>query len=470
MLQSGGKTGCNVSNFGDTRLEKRMGKIIEQMTEKPSVSVPQATSDMHQAKACYRFWDNAKVTPDRILKHHIDETRDIVSHHRTILAVQDTTELDFSSHKSARNLGYLESEKQRGIKVHTSIAISTDGLPLGVLWQCQWTRPLEEYGKKQQRKQKATQDKESQRWLDCHNEINAMLGDNCTVIHVCDREGDIFDYLAAPRSGNQHILLRFAQDRCVEGEEHRIKAALEAQPVSGKFQVTVGRRGLEHPRKVELSVKYLTVNILPPTSRKKDSSIAPITLTAIKAYEESSDDEDKIEWYLLTTLPATSIEDAQLYVQYYSKRWLIERYHFILKSGCQVETLQLETAERLENAAATYCITAYRIMYMTYLARIKPEEDARVILSEDEITALRLKFDTKEKIQFVTVSIAIIWISRLGGFLARKSDGMPGLKTVWRGLLALEYLVEGFMIARNSFTKLSKNDSGSASYPYQTYG
>ncbi len=471
MLHSGGKAGCNVTEFGDKRLDKRMEKIIEQITEKPSVSLPQATNDLHQAKACYRFWDNAKVTPDRILKHQIKETQSVVEQHNTILAVQDTTELDFSTHKSARGLGYLESSKQRGIKVHTAIAISADGgMPLGILWQRQWTRPIEEYGKKTQRKKKPTKDKESQRWLDCHNEINESVPESCTIIHITDREGDIYDLLAAPRTERQHLLLRFAQDRCVEGEQHRIKAALEAQPVSGKFRVTVGRRGSEHPREVELSVKYLTVNILPPATRKKDATATRISLTAIKAYEENSDDENKIQWYLLTTLSATCIEDAEQYVQFYARRWLIERYHFTLKSGCQVESLQLETVERLENAVATYCITAYRIMYMTYLARIEPEQDARIILSDDEITALRLKFDTKQIYEQLNIKIAVIWIARLGGFLARNSDGMPGLKTVWRGLFALDYLVEGFLIARNSFAKLSKNEILSSIPPPWTYG
>lgn len=467
MLQSGGKTGCNVTEFGDKRLDKRMETIIEQLSNRPNTSVPQAIKGQHQVKASYRFWDNHKVTPDRILQHQIKETIAVSAEQKFILAVQDTTELDFSTHKSARGLGYLESSKQQGIKVHTALAISSDGLPLGILWQRQWVRPIEEYGKKSERKQKPTKDKESQRWLDCHNEINQSLPEDCTVIHITDREGDIYDLLSAPRSERQHLLLRFAQDRCVEGEEHRIKAALEAQPVSGKFHVNIGRRGLEQPKEVELSVKYLTVKILPPAVRKKDSSVTPITLTAIKAYEENSDEENKIEWYLLTTLDVNSIEDAQLFVKFYSLRWLIERYHYTLKSGCQVESLQLETVERLENAVATYCIIAFRIMYMAYLARIEPEMEARVILTEDEITALRLKYDNNNINGHLTVKTAVIWVARLGGFLARKSDGMPGVKTLWRGLLALEYLVDGYLIARDSFAKLSKNDFSSplSGYP-----
>jgi hypothetical protein len=202
----------------------------------------------------------------------------------------------------------------------------------------------------------------------------------------------------------------------------------------------------------------LSVQILSPAYQKKDKSTKSISLTAIKAYEEDTNGEDSIEWYLLTSLPIESIDDAVKYTQYYAMRWLIERYHFTLKSGCQVEALQLETVERLENAVAVYCISAFRIMNITYQARIHPEWDARAVFTEDEIFALKLKYDKKQEIAFVTIKTAVIWIAQLGGFMARKSDGMPGMKTVWRGLLALEFLVEGTLLARYSFTQLSKNN------------
>ena len=458
MLQTGGKTTCYKSSFGDKRLEERMDKIIEQISEKPSVSIPQAASNAHQAKAIYRFLDNTKVTPEKILEHHIQATLKAVSEEKVILSIQDTTELDYSSLKQTVGIGYLENSKLLGIKLHTALAVSAEGLPLGILWQLQWTRRMEEYGKKVARKKKETKDKESQRWIDCHNSINGAIDEKTMVIHVADRESDIYDYLSAPRSKNQHILLRFAQDRCVEGEPHRIKMALEAQQISGRYEVMVGRQASEPPRLAVLAVKYLSVQILSPAYQKKDKASKSITLTAIKAYEEDTNIEDPIEWNLLTTLPVESIDDVVKYTQYYAMRWLIERYHYTIKSGCQVEALQLETAERLENAVAVYCISAFRIMNITYLSRIHPEWDARAVFTEDEIYTLKLKFDKKQEMDIVTIKTAVIWIAQLGGFMARKSDGMPGMKTVWRGLLALDYLVEGALLARFSFAKLSKNN------------
>lgn len=253
-------------------------------------------------------------------------------------------------------------------------------------------------------------------------------------------------------------MLRFAQDRCVEGEPHRIKMALEAQQISGRYEVMVGRRSSLPPRKAVLAVKSLSVQILSPAYQKKDKASKSIALTAIKAYEADTNIEDSKEWYLLTTLPVESIDDVVKYTQYYAMRWLIERYYYTLKSGCQVEALQLETAERSENALAVYCISTFRIMNITYLARIHPQWDARAVFTEDEIFTLKLKYDKRQEIDLVTIKTAVIWIAQLGGFMARKSDGMPGMKTVWRDLLALDFLVEGALLARFSFAKLSKDN------------
>jgi hypothetical protein len=210
MLHSGEAIECNSSVFDDKRLDKRMEKILTEIMEKPNTSISQTFATAYQAKACYRFWSNAKVTPEKILSHHINQTVSIAEQHEIILAIQDTTELDFSKHKATKGLGYLESAHQLGIKVHTSFAVSDSGLPLGLLWQRQWVRPPEQYGKRKHRKQKPTKDKESQRWLDCHNEVNNLLPERQTVIHITDREGDLYDLLSARRTDKQNLLLRFA--------------------------------------------------------------------------------------------------------------------------------------------------------------------------------------------------------------------------------------------------------------------
>jgi hypothetical protein len=469
-MHSGGKKECKKTEFGDNRLEKRMEKIIETLLEKPNVCIPQAFEDVYQAKACYRFWSNHNVDPDKILLHHKELTIEAAKQQETVLIIQDTTEGNFSTHKKLEDIGYLEGKKQRGLKVHSAMAVSGEGLPLGIIWQRQWIRTGAEYGKKHQRKKKATSDKESQRWIDCHNAINKQLLSNKRIIHIADRESDIYDFLVSERKENQYILIRFAQDRRIEDELRRIKAALNSQECSGTFEVKVGRRGNEYQHTTKLNTKYKRVKVLAPSNRKKGEGQSSIELTAIKAYEEvdpTSPNTELIEWYLLTTLPVNSITEVEECVHLYSLRWLIERYHYTLKSGCQIEKLQLEKGSRIENAIATYSQIAWRILYMTYLSRIEPDLDARAILTEEELETLKLKFNkTGKKIieEDNTIKIVIICIARIGGFLGRKSDGMPGVKTLWRGLMALRYLVEGIRLARSNSVNLLDNNLNSSSY------
>ncbi len=462
MPQPRGESGSGKIDFGDFRLETRMNIITEKFIEKPNTSIPQAFESFSQVKACYNFFDNEKVTPKRILQPQIKKTVSEASGEAMILAVQDTSEADFSTHDATQGLGYLESSRQRGIKVHTCIAVRTDGQPLGLLWQRQWERPFEEYGKKAQRRQKPIEEKESRRWLDCHNDVNRMLPEDTNILHVADRESDIYEYLSAPRTESQFLLLRFAQDRRIDGGQKRIKSALNASPIAGRFLVSVGRHGGEPTRVAELSIKYVDVNILPPAYLKSGISKTSVSVTAIKAYEENAG----IEWYLLTTLPVSGIEDVRQCVRYYSMRWLIERFHYTLKSGCQVEKLQLETARRLENAIAIYSVVAFHLLNLTYLARTQPELDAREYFTEDEIMALQLKFDPDQKYEHPTIMTAMIWIACLGGFQNRKDDGMPGVKTIWRGTLALQYFVLGFTMARDIFAKFSKNSKNSSHSRY----
>jgi hypothetical protein len=472
MLQSGGKLDCNRSIFRDKRLDKRMNKIITELSEKPHASISQVFENQYQAKACYRFWDNDKVDPGSILLPSIEQTMESAVNHDIILLAQDTTGLDFTNLKATTGLGYLESKYQQGIKVHTAIAISIDGLPFGLAWQRQWERDISELGKKKFRHQKPTQDKESQRWIDCLNDTNKLFPSDKTLVHITDREGDIYDFLSAARTENQHLLLRFAQDRRIEGDQGRIKSALEEVPVAGTFKTQIGRRGSEYPKEIKLSVKFLEVSIKSPAGASNAKEYPTIRMTAIHVQEVDADPESAIQWYLLTTLPVKSIDDAKTCVKYYTYRWLIERFHYTLKSGCQIEELQLEKSERLENAAATFSVVAWRILFMTYLARLEPNLDARIVFTEDEISALKLKNAVNASSAPVTIFTAMVWVACLGGFLGRKRDGMPGVKTIWRGLYALEFLVMGYNMARKEFANLSKNDFEISTSPSHalTYG
>ena len=157
---------------------------------------------------------------------------------------------------------------------------------------------------------------------------------------------------------------------------------------------------------------------------------------------------DPIVWLLATTLPVDSLAEALVCIEYYRLRWLIERYHYVLKSGCRIEDLYLQTPERLRRALALYTIVAWRVLWLTYEARQSPDQPCTVILQTHEWQAL---YCTIHKTPVPpatppTLSQAVVWIARLGGFLARKGDGFPGPKTIWQGLRRLDDIADTWLL------------------------
>jgi len=213
--------------------------------------------------------------------------------------------------------------------------------------------------------------------------------------------------------------------------------------------VELKRNPTRPSRKATLTIRYKTLTIQPPKNRPKQEKLSPIKLQVILVKEsEPPSESEAIEWWLVTTLPITCIEDVTTYVRWYSYRWLIERYHYVLKSGCGIEKLQLETAERLEMALATYSIVAWRLLYLTHLARLAPDVSCEIMLEPPEWQALYATIHHKNYPHSYppTLGEAVGWIAKLGGFLGRKHDGVPGVKTLWRGLRRLDDIMMGWLL------------------------
>ncbi|WP_416666359.1 IS4 family transposase [Egbenema bharatensis] len=194
----------------------------------------------------------------------------------------------------------------------------------------------------------------------------------------------------------------------------------------------------------------MPVTVEVPRNHPTPHKLEPVTLNAVFVEEAvpPSDGGKPIRWLLLTSLPIESFEQVSQCVEWYSYRWLIERFHYTLKSGCGIEELQLESALRKRKALATYSIVAWRLMWLTYQARLTPDASCQVVLQPAEWRLLRRKFVPKSRSNKPpTLRQAMVWIAQLGGFLARKGDGEPGVKTLWRGLTKLHNLMEGAQLA-----------------------
>jgi hypothetical protein len=207
--------------------------MVEDFAAHPESSVPQACGDWAATKGAYSFWDNGKVEPDSILSAHEQSTLDRLQGQDTILVIQDTTNLDFTHHPGTKGLGHLDRPWLRGLKVHSCLAVSTEGVPQGFIHQKTWARDPKTLGKKHKRRQLETKDKESQRWLDTLSASEEAIPEGIEVITIADREADIYDLFALPRRAGSHLLIRVSYNRRVKHEAKYLGSS-ETEPNSGR--------------------------------------------------------------------------------------------------------------------------------------------------------------------------------------------------------------------------------------------
>ncbi|WP_017323921.1 IS4 family transposase [Synechococcus sp. PCC 7336] len=330
--------------------------------------------------------------------------------------------------------------------------MSGEGEPLGLLSQFIWNRK-QRRGKKEKRSVTPIEQKESYRWIATLAAVERELAGQEQVVHIGDREADIFELFAHPRADNRELLIRARHNRKLSHELGKFIPTLEQAPVLGAMSLQVQRNPKRAARIAQLQVRAMAVTLEVPSHHLKAASLEPVRLNAIFVEETVPPDDgaQPIRWVLLTSLPVESFEQVCQCIRWYSYRWLIERFHFTLKSGCGIEQLQLQSYERLLKALATYNVVAWRLMWLTYRARLTPQASCELVLQPAEWRLLRRKFVPKSRSQKPpTLQQAMLWIARLGGFLARKGDGNPGLKTLWRGLTKLHHLLEGAQLASQS--------------------
>ncbi len=362
------------ADLGDRRLNQRLTTIVASLAAQPTMSVPQACGAWAATKATYRFWASDRVTPDAIRAAHYRSSLARCISQATILAIQDTTTLDFTHHPATRDLGPIHGTSyQQGMHIHSVLAATPDGVPLGLLHQHVWARDPATIGKKHQRHHRETSDKESQRWLTALAATQLSLPPNVQVVTIADREADIFDLFAHPRPPHSHLLIRAAYNRRVAHPVRHLWPLLRQVAVGGQLTIEVGRGHDSPVRTATLTVRWTSLALAPPGHRKGHAKIPPVPLQGILVEEKQPPAGcPPICWFLLTTLPVLTWDDAMWTVEWYSRRWLIERYHFVLKRGCRIAQLQLETCARLQRALATYGIVAWRLLWLTYQARRQP--------------------------------------------------------------------------------------------------
>lgn len=428
-------------DLGDPRRERRVIRILEQFAANPGASIPKACGTAADAKAAYRALSSEDISAEEIRRAHSRATVERTRGLKRVLVAQDTTSVDFSTRPKIEGLGPLEDARLRGMLVHTGLAMSVEGVPLGVLHQQVWSRREEELGKRHTRRERPIEEKESFRWLETVDACESLLPLDLEVWVIGDREADIYDLFEMARRPGLELVVRITHERRVESEAgSHLHEAVERAPVLGEMKVEVPRSRKRQAREATLEVQACTLKLAPPQHHphRKELSAVPVSVVRVREIGTVPEGEEPIEWVIVTTVPVQNLAQAVEVVQAYAQRWKVERYHYVLKSGCRIEDLQLESADRIERALAIYNVVAWRLLYLTYVARIAPDLPCTAVLEEDEWQALFLVGAARALPQKIpAVREAVRMIAKLGGFLGRKSDGEPGVQSLWTGMRRL---------------------------------
>jgi len=463
------------ADLGDARLDARFALVLDRLSLKPALKFNAACRGRAEVAGAYRLVNNPKATPQTLLAPHADATLERIRAYPVVLLAQDTSEADLTRpHERVAGAGPLNEANRLGLQFHPVLALTPERLPLGVVGATIWARDAEAFArpaadKAKQRKRKPIQDKESQRWLEGYHRA-CDVAQQCPqtqVICLSDSEGDIYECLVASSqvaaTGQRPAawIVRACQDRAVVTEEAGaavgpLFTAAAAGPVLHRLTIEVSQRQpkskdarrRKQPRQARtavVTVQAARLTLRGP-QRRGQGKLADVTVNVVLVREEQPPaDVEPIEWLLLTSLPVGTAEQALVVVQYYCCRWQIEIYFRVLKSGCQVEASQLESAAAFEAYLALCLIVAWRVMYVLMLGRECPELPCDSVLEEEEWQAVYAVVK-KEAPPAAPPPLGemVKMIASLGGYLGRKGDGPPGPKALWLGMQRMTDLTLGW--------------------------
>lgn len=439
----------------DKRIIDRTVKSIDTLVEHPCESIPAAFEDCGQTKAFYRLIKNDNFEASVLLECHRKRTIERIINEDTILQIQDTTELDFTTHKKTKGLGpYGGNKNSRGLIMHSTLAVTPKGVTLGIMQMNIWARDIEKRGESKKSRKRPIEEKESYKWLQSMDSSKG-IPENVTVINVSDRDSDFCEYFCKGIKENKKFLVRASHDRKIKDEDEKLYSKVESMEEKGQIIVNIPRdtRNNLSPRTAILSVRYMVMEIvLPPYLKKTYADMPTIKINFVIVKEiDPPQGIEPIEWRLSTNLEVETLEDAALMVKYYVQRWKIERFHYILKSGCNVQSLQMEDAEHLIKTIAIYSIVAWILLWLVYESRERGDESCEIIFSEKEWKILSCigKKKTTPQEEPLTLKESVLYIAKLGGFLGRKHDGEPGVKVIWKGLMKFYTIMKYYGITSN---------------------
>jgi hypothetical protein len=448
-------------DLSDCRRERRLVKVAAALVDQPSGSLPKALPKWKDLKAAYRLLDSPVMSFEKVLTPHWQQVRSACSRPGHYLLIEDTTLLDFSSHKQLQGAGRIGDDAGRGFNLHTTLALrveneAADPLELslvGLAGQHLWARGQEltrgEGVRKgyEPKKRKYSRARESERWGRVLAELPPPAEDN-QRIYLADREGDIYELFLRCQSAGCDFVIRACQDRALLETQDSLFEAVAAPAELGRYTLSLRARPGTAARQATMGVRATRVKVRPPY--RPNQKLAPRELWVVQAREINPPTRaQEIQWVLLTSLECATCEHAHRAIQLYTCRWLIEEYHKALKTGAGIEESQLQEAGRIAALLAILSLVAVRLLDLKLQAARSPQTP----LATDQIEP--------EALQILAAEFGVpaggwtqhnLWIhiARLGGFLARRSDGTPGWQTLWRGWNRLREMTHGAILTKNT--------------------
>jgi len=412
-----------IVDFGDKRLNKRLiASTEERMNERVKT---RSTS-----KGFYRLLSNDKFELEKLEESCKIGTLERIRYETRVLLIQDSSDINLNGHKKTEGLGYC-SRLVKGIQIHSCLAVNPRGISLGLLSQSYETRPEAKSSlSRHEKKSRPMEEKESYRWVETLRKSVELIPKEIETIALCDREGDIYEVYQEALELGCGFVIRVAQDRKTETSD-KIFARIRKSPAIGYATIDIPRDTAKNrkARSARMAVSSCTVRI----SKKKNS----LSLNLVRIVEISETDEP-IEWILATNLPVETADDAMQVVEYYVQRWKIERFHYVLKQGCNVEKIQQRSVERILPVILICSMIANFILALTYLGRVLPEASCDLMFDEDDWKLL-FRFAKRTKIppeKPYSLSDAVHFLGILGVGKRAPSDGDYGVKAIWLGLAA----------------------------------
>lgn len=438
-----------LAELGDQRRTQRLVRIGTGLAQNPSGSLPQAFPEMKDLKAAYRFFSQGQVRVGQIQGPHWQRTQARCREPGEYLLIEDTTELDYSGHPGCEDLGSIGNGRGRGLLLHSTLAVQVqawdlayrpEGIVVGLMDQQCWGRKGPPKRGRERWKERIQRPRESQRWAAVLEQTERPPVDSQWV-WVADREADFYEPIERCQRRGVDFVIRAYRDRRLADQPGHLKDALAQMAVCGTMEVEVRSRAGQPARTARVEVRCGTVRLKGP--ERPDGNKPDFTLNVVEVREEAAPPGvGPLHWILLTSLPCQRWAEVQRIIGRYTARWWIEEYHKALKSGVGAEESQLQQADRIEALVAVLAIVAVRLLNAKWLARARGDEPVdRHVFGEQALDLLAAKFG--EPAGGWTHQSALVAVARLGGFLARKNDGLPGWQTIWRGWQRLMWMCEG---------------------------